>query len=222
MKTEVIPSYAAGQESLRANLRQALPPESLKAFDGYGERLGSSLHDILKLKMGDTAPSFSLTNALNKTVSLTSLLKKGKVVLVFFRGGWCPYCNLQLNQLQQALDQITEAGATLVAVSPQSPDASLSLTEKSNLKFEVLSDVGNGVAKMYTTVFRHATDATAVLNGLGIDFSHFYGDDSDELPVPAAFVIDQNGKILFAKSAGGDFRDRVEPSEILKALSSKK
>jgi peroxiredoxin len=221
MKTEVIPSYAAGQEGLRANLRQALPPESLKAFDEYGEKLGASLHPILKLKTGDVAPPFSLTNALNQTVSLSSLLKKGKVVLVFYRGGWCPYCNLQLNHLQQVLDQITEAGATLVAISPQTPDASLSFAEKNNLKFEVLSDVGNGVANMYTTVFHHAADATAVLNGLGIDFGNFYGDDSDELPVPAAFVIDQNGKILLAKTAGGDFRNRVEPSEILQILSSK-
>jgi len=106
----------------------------------------------------------------------------------------------------------------LVVISPQTPDATLSFKEKSNLQFQVLSDIGNGVAKMYTTVFRHNDAATSVLNSLGIDFNNHYSDDSNELPVPAVFVISRSGKIVFAKSEGGDFRNRVEISEILSAL----
>jgi peroxiredoxin len=218
MKTEVIPSYKEGLDQLRGNLKQMLPPAALASFDAYGQKLGASLSNILKVKVGDLAPSFALSNHLGQTVSLSDMLKRGKVVLVFYRGSWCPYCNLQLNQLQSVLDEIERLGANLIAISPQTPDASLSMAEKNNFKFEVLSDVGNAVAGKYTTVYRHDDAATAVLNSLGIDFNNHYGDDSSELPVPAVFVIHRGGTIAYAQSEGGDFRNRVEIAEILSAL----
>jgi len=218
MKTEVIPSYKEGLDQLRGNLKQMLPPTALASFDAYGENLGGNLSKILKVKAGDLAPSFALSNHLGDTVSLAEMLKRGKIVLVFYRGSWCPYCSLQLNQLQSAMDEIKHHEANVIAVSPQTPDASLSMVEKSSLKFEVLSDVGNAVAKKYTTVFRHDDAATGVLNSLGIDFNNHYGDDSNELPVPAVFVIRQDGTIAYARSEGGDFTNRVEIANILAAL----
>lgn len=218
MDTTTLPYYSHDLIGLRESLKRMLPPPALTAFDGYAEQLDKQLISILKVKAGDQAPEFTLSNAVGNPVSLRDKLKSGRVVLVFYRGSWCPYCNLQLNQLQNALDIIKEHDANLIAISPQTPDATLSFIEKNNLAFEVLSDVGNGVAKMYTTVFRHDDEATAVLNALGIDFNAHYSDNSNELPVTAVFVINQNGEIVFAKSEGGDFRNRVELSEILSAL----
>lgn len=213
-----IPSYRAGFKELRQQLIQALPSEALTSFDAYATELQGSMKSILKVKPGEKAPEFSLVNQSDEAVTLSGLLKKGSVILVFYRGSWCPYCNLQLNQLQSILPELKSREAQLVAVSPQTPDMSLSFAEKNNLQFEVLSDVGNGVAAQYTTVFKHKDKATSVLRSLGIDFESHYGDDSNELPVPAVFVIRKNGMISFAKSEGGDYRNRVEIAEILEAI----
>ena len=172
----------------------------------------------LNLEQGDTAPDFILSNASQETIRLSNLLKKGKVLLVFYRGSWCPYCNLQLAHYQSALDQIEALGAQLVAISAQTPDESLSIKEKNQLKFEVLSDNGNMVARKYTTIFKNADAPVETMTALGFDFDAHYSDDSRELAVPAVFIIEQNSTISFAKSLGGDYRNRVEVSEIINAL----
>ncbi len=213
-----MPSYNEGLKSLRENLKQMLPAESLAGFDSYAEELDQSMNQVLKLEIGDTAPDFTLTNHDGEHLSLSKLLETRQVVLVFYRGEWCPYCNLQLSQLQSVLDIIHAENGELVAISPQTPDYSLSMKEKSKLDFQVLSDLGNQVAEHYTTVFRHANKATAILTGLGIDFTGHYTDDSGDLPVPAVFVIGQDGKVKFAQSEGGDYRLRVENSKIINAL----
>jgi len=100
METTTIPSYSHDLKGLRENLKTMLPPSALTAFDGYAEELNQEIKNILKVKVGDQAPEFTLTNATGDTISLRDMLKNGKVVLVFYRGSWCPYCNLQLNQLQ--------------------------------------------------------------------------------------------------------------------------
>lgn len=218
MKAEVVPSYTEGYSQLHDHLATQLPVPALSAFDAYGEELGKKMKDILQLKPGDMAPDFTLSNQTGELVSLGDALKKGSVVLVFYRGAWCPYCNLQLAQIQSVLDTITSKKVSLLAISPQTPDASLGMAEKNALKFNVLSDVGNHVARKFTTVYRHADEPTAVLASLGIDFANFYSDDSQELPVPAVFVIGSDGRIRFAATEGGDFRARVEPADILAAL----
>lgn len=213
-----IPSYAERLKELTKNLRQMLPPAALEVFDTDAKKLQEAHQSILKLNVGDKAPDFSLSNALGKTVKLSELLKNGKVVLTFYRGTWCPYCNLQLNQYQQIVSEIKSLGGQLVAVSPQTPDESLNIKEKNKLQFEVLSDNGNIVARQYTTVFKYGDAPLKTMSELGFDFDAFYSDDSREIPVPAVFIIEQNGTISFAKSEGGDYRNRVEPSEILSSL----
>lgn len=146
------------------------------------------------------------------------MLKSGPVVLTFYRGIWCPYCALELRNFQQILPQIEAVGAKLVAISPMTPDHSLTLQEREKLAFEVLSDAGNQVARQYTTVFRQGEQPTQAQAQLGINFSSFYGDDTGELPVPATFVIGSDGRIRFAGSEGGDYRKRLEPAAILAAL----
>lgn len=219
MSTQVkIPSYEEGLKELQNNLAKVLPADALTIFGNDAEQLKEKHQNILKLKVGEKAPNFSLPNALEESVSLKALLKKGKVVLTFYRGTWCPYCNLQLNQYQQVLEDIQELGGQLLAVSPQTPDESLTMQEKNELKFEVLSDKGNIVAKQFTTVFTNADAPLNAMTDLGIDFDAHYADDSKELPVPAVFIIEQDGSISFAKAISGDYRNRVEPSEIIESL----
>lgn len=214
----VIPSYKDGLKELQENLEKMLPKDALLVFEKDANQLKETHNSILKLKQGDKAPNFSLSNAIGETVSLKSLLAQGKVVLTFYRGTWCPYCNLQLNQYQQALDEIKTLKANLVAISPQTPDESLNIKEKNELEFEVLSDNGNIVARQFTTVFKNDETPIETMKALGIDFDDHYGDDSQELPVPAVFIIEQDNTISFAKTIDGDYRNRVEATEIINAL----
>ena len=222
MNAEIkIPSYQQGLEELQSNLLTMLPEEALGVFDQDAQALAANHPSVLKLQLGDQAPDFSLSNAVGETITLSKLLEQGSVVLTFYRGTWCPYCNLQLNQYQQILPDIASLRAQLVAISPQTPNESLNMQEKNQLGFEVLSDNGNIVARQYTTVFRNADAPVATMSQLGIDFKAHYSDDSQELPVPAVFVIHPNGQVAWAKATGGDYRQRVEASEIINALQKK-
>ena len=213
-------SYQESLENLRDNLGTMLPKEALEVFDYDAESLQEKHRSILKLQVGDKAPDFSLSNAVGKTIKLSEMLKKGKVVLTFYRGSWCPYCNLQLSHYQKSLQNIHDLGAELVAISPQTPDESLSIKEKNQLNFEVLSDNGNIVARKYTTVFKNADAPVDTMTELGFNFDAYYSDDSRGLPVPAVFILEEDGVVSFAKSLGGDYRNRVEVSEIIDALKN--
>jgi len=211
-------SYQVSLKDLRTNLKTMLPEEALGVFDQDAENLQLNYSSILKLLVGQKAPDFTLSNATDKTIRLYDLLEKGKVVLTFYRGTWCPYCNLQLAHYQKALHEIHDLGAELVAISPQTPDESLNVKEKNEIDFEVLSDNGNIVARQYTTVFKNANAPVNTMTALGFDFDAHYSDGSRELPIPAVFVIEKDTTISFAKSLGGDYRGRVEVSEIINAL----
>lgn len=168
--------------------------------------------------VGDRAPDFTLHNSLGKSSSLADVLKKGPVVLTWYRGGWCPYCNLTLNRLQQELPKFKAEGANLVALTPELPDKSLSTREKHGLAFEVLSDIGNKVAREYGIVFKLTTDVAANYQK-NFDLHSFNGDESDELPLPATYVIDREGIIRYA-FVDADYRKRAEPAEIIEALKN--
>lgn len=212
------PSYQEGLKELRENLSKMLPADVLQVFDKDAAALQEKHTSILKLTEGDKAFDFTLSNAVNESVNLYDVLKNKRVVLTFYRGTWCPYCNLMLAQYQAVLSEMKELGATLIAISPQTPDESLNIKEKNELQFEVLSDNGNMVARQYTTVFKYGEEPLDTMSSLGYDFDSFYADDSRELPVPATFVIEQDGTIAFAKSEGGDYRNRVEAKDILQTL----
>ena len=213
-----INSYQENLKDLRSNLGEMLPKNALDVFDNDAENLQSTHTSILKLQVGDKAAGFSLSNAIGQTVKLSELLKESKVVLTFYRGSWCPYCNLQLAHYQKSLATIKALGAQLVAISPQTPDESLNVKEKNGLDFEVLSDNGNIVAGKYITVFKNEDAPVDTMTELGFDFDAHYSDDSRELPVPAVFIIEKDSTISFSKSTGGDYRNRIEVSEIINAL----
>lgn len=172
------------------------------------------------LNVGDQVPDFELNNQMSKTVSLYNELKKGPVVLMWYRGGWCPYCNINLHYLQEKLSEFNKLGASLLALTPELPDRSLNTAEKHKLEFQVLSDVGNKVAKEYGVVFKLTPEVAAIYQK-AFDMHGYNGDESDELPLAATYVIDQNGIIKYA-FLDADYRNRAEPEEILKALSKLK
>ena len=219
MSVEKLPSYTEGLQELRSNLAGMLPQESLQVFDNDAEQLKDAFVNILKIKTGDKAPDFTLSNAVGENINLYDRLKSNRVVLVFYRGTWCPYCNLALSHYQSILKEIKSRGAELIAISPQTPDESLSFKEKNNFDFEVLSDNGNLVAQLYTTVFKNGEAPLQEMSKLGFDFDSFYGNDSKEIPVPTAFIIEQDGIISLAKTEGGDYRDRLEASVLISSLS---
>lgn len=219
-KIITVPSYKDELAELSQQLGQMLPADKLAIFNNDARQLGQQHFTPLKLREGDKAPFFALPNATGNVINLQDLLHKGPVVLTFYRGAWCPYCNLQLKNYQQILPQLIEAGAQLVAVSPMTPDQSLNMQQTNALQFEVLSDIGNKVARQFAATIINPQTSIQAMTELGYDFHSFYADKSGELPVPATFVIAKNGVIRFAASEGGDYRQRVEPKEILDALDA--
>ena len=197
-----------------------LPKEVRDPITKEAEDLKARYSSSTRLKAGDKAPDFRLQNAVGKTVRLYKLLEENRVVLTFYRGTWCPYCNLQLSQYQEVLFKLKSIGSSIVAISPQNPDESLNMKEKNNLSFEVLSDPKNEVAKKFTEIIKKSENFTRTISSLGKAFEEHYFDDSNEVPIPAVFIIDRDGTILFAKSEGGDYRNRTEPVEVLKVLTS--
>ena len=173
------------------------------------------------LQVGDTIPPISLPNALGKTVNIQDLLTEGALVISFYRGQWCPYCNLELRALQQALPEFKALGASLVAISPQTPDNSLSTTEKNELSFEVLSDVGNQVARQLGLVFQIPEQLRPIYQNFGIDLPEHNGDETFELPIAATYVINRDGKVVYA-FVNPDYTQRAEPADILAAVANLK
>ncbi|GLV60531.1 alkyl hydroperoxide reductase [Dictyobacter sp. S3.2.2.5] len=169
------------------------------------------------LKEGERVEDFTLPNALGRPVTLSHLLKEGPVVINFYRGSWCPYCNLELRAYQQALPQLRALGASLVAVSPQTPDSSLTMAEKSGLTFPVLSDVGNRVARRFGLVFTIDEAVRAAHQQMGADLPAFNGDQSWELPISGTFLIDWDGTVRLA-FVNPDFTRRLDPAVVIAKL----
>jgi peroxiredoxin len=189
-----------------------------------GARIAAAITEVAAsgvapgLAVGDPAPGFTLPDATGREVSLADRLDAGPVVLQFYRGDWCPYCNLHLRALQAALLEIRKRGASLIAISPQSPDHSLSLTGKAELEFDVLSDVDQRAIRDYRLQFTLPADLQSVhLNVFSVDLRAENADGSWNLPVPATFVISAEGSIV-AAGVEVDYRTRMEPSVILEAL----
>jgi peroxiredoxin len=189
-------------------------------------RLTSAFDEIARsgdasgLAVGERAPAFVLPNALGHPVELAQRLGLGPVVVAFYRGEWCPYCNLTLRALQSALPRFQAYGASVIAISPQSPDHSLSMAEKNALTFDVLSDVDQSVIRAYKLQFTVPADMKDLyLNAFHNDLSGHTADGSWRLPIPATFVLDRTG-IIRARHVSVDYRTRMDPDDIAAALSA--
>jgi peroxiredoxin len=168
------------------------------------------------LGVGEVIPRFVLPDAGGRRVDIADLLAAGPVVVSFYRGSWCPYCNLELRALQARLSELTGLGARLVAISPELPDRSLSLRERYELAFPVLSDQGNTVARKFRLVHRIAPEIVGYQLRNGNDVAEFNGAAEPEVPLPATYVADRDGVIRYAH-VSADYTRRAEPEEILAA-----
>ena len=197
--------------------RKQMPEEFTKANDRHVNELKE--HDFSKqgLKPGDKVPIFSLQNALNRKVYLDMKLEKGPLVINFYRGGWCPYCNLELKALQRTLPEIRKLKGDMIAISPESPDNSLSTAQKYNLQMEILTDPDNQVAKKFGIVYELPSYLKETYKSFGLDLSQHNQSDKFELPVPATYVVDTNGVIVYAFS-DEDPTNRANMEDILAAL----
>lgn len=199
-------------EALNENLASQLPTEILEAFGQSIADLKSQGLENQAPKVGQVFPNFKLPNTFNQPVELKELLKKGNVILAFFRGNWCPYCNLELKALQDRLHDLK--GATLVAISPQVTTYNEELKNNHALGFDVLTDPDNSLAKQLGISFSLQDFVLPIYQNLGITLSSFNGNENNELPVPAVFVLDQTGTITYT-FIDSNYMNRVDIDEII-------
>jgi peroxiredoxin len=206
-------------ERLKAAAAERVPAEVLEVFD-------RSIQDFLdqgiptdSIKTGDVLGPFTLDDATGTPVSLDQIVESGPAVIVFYRGGWCPYCNLALRTYQQELlPHMGPFGARLVAISPQSPDESLSTVEKAALAFTVLSDPGSRLADRIGIAFEQADDVLAAQRKLGLDLTTVNAEGAVRLPRPTVLVVDHDRIVRFV-DVQPDYTARTEVAVIIAALS---
>ena len=206
-------------EQLKVAAAERLPADVLEVFD-------RSIQDLLdqgipadSIKAGAVLEPFTLDDATGMPLSLDQIVESGPAVIVFYRGGWCPYCNLALRTYQQELvPQLDAFGARLVAISPQPPDESLSTLEKAGLEFTVLSDPGSRLADRIGIAFQQADEVLAAQRELGLDLTKVNAEGAVRLPRPTVLVVDQDRTVWFV-DVQPDYTARTEVAEIIAALT---
>ena len=211
-------TYAYQRDEMNRAMAGQAPAELLDGFAAATRRVDSIDFAVRAPQVEDQAPDFVLPDQHGAKVSLSALLRNGPVVLIFYRGEWCPYCNLQLRTFQAHLHDLAEHGAQLVAISPQTPDHSLSMAERNGLGLLVLSDVGAQVIDRYGLRYEVDAETRELLQAAGNDLSAYNGDAGWVLPAVATFVIASDGGIRYA-NVRGDWTERAEPSEVLGVLT---
>ena len=206
----------------RAGWHERVPAERKAVIERHIEELRNGAIARTMLKVGDRAPAIVLTSGKGKKVNVDTLLWRGPVIVTFYRGGWCPYCNLGLRAFQEILPDIKAAGASLVAISPEKPNDTLSTVEKDALGFEVLSDVGQKVGRAFGLVYDFTAELRSAYEGFGRDVPGHNGTPGEwALPVPATYVIGRDGVIIYGHT-DVDYRDRADPRDILEMLTQQK
>jgi len=170
------------------------------------------------LNVGAKMPAFSLKDSSGKTIESNDLLKQANLVIVFYRGSWCPFCNLYLRNLQKNLAQIKAAGGNLVAVSVENPDNSLSVVKKNELAFTVLSDPNLTVARKFGIVYRMLKETDELYKSRGLNVAEYNQMEKAELPLSATYVVNQKGEIVYA-FLETDYKKRADPQVIIETLS---
>lgn len=204
------------EEQKKSTINKA-SPEILQTMAQATADLKASGIENQALGAGDLAPEFTLPNARGEEIRLTDLLSRGPVVVNIYRGGWCPYCNLELRALKEKLPKIEALGASLVAIAPEKPDKAAETTVRHDLEFEVLSDQGNQVSRQFGLVFTLPESIRAIYASFGTDLPAYNGDERFELPLPATYVIRPDGQIAYA-FVDADYTRRMEPAEIIEVL----
>jgi peroxiredoxin len=218
-------SLQAKLDAFKADFEAGKPPYSvprsvIDTMHRATDELIASGAAIQTLKAGNTAPSFVLNDPDSRPVSSAGLLAQGPLVLSFYRGLWCPYCNMELQALQEALPAFREMGANLVAISPQSAVNSRKSRRTNGLHFPILSDPGNETAAAFGLRFALPDYLIKLYKSLKNDLPGFNGDTSWTLPMPGRFVISRDGVIRYAE-VNPDYTHRPEPADVLLALGSR-
>ncbi len=198
-------------------VREALPVEVTRAFDAFLQRLASVGVEDGALGVGDPMPGFMLPSAEAELVDSADLLADGPLVISFFRGKWCPYCNLELMALEEILPEIRSLGAELVAITPELAGRPLDTKRERGLHYTILADPESAVGMQFGIVFPIPPDLQQHYRSIGMDLASFNGTDSWFLPIPATYVVGRDGIIAHAY-VDIDYRRRMEPAAILDAL----
>jgi len=206
-------------EQFKAAAADHLPPDVLDVFDRNIQGFLREGVPAGAIGTGDSLGSFTLDDANENPVTLDQLVANGPAVIVFYRGGWCPYCNLALRTYQrELLPELDSFDARLVAISPQSPDQSLSTVEKAELDFTVLSDPGSRLARRIGISFQQSEDVLEAQRKLGLDLAQVNAEGSIDLPRPTVLIVDQEHTVRFV-DVQPDYTARTEVADILRALS---
>jgi peroxiredoxin len=216
--TDTASTLAEQIASFQQELLPNVPQEIMQSLTEEMAKLLESGIAQAAIGVGDHFPAFALPDADKQPKSLSTLLEGGPVVINFYRGAWCPYCNLEMNALQQRLPDIRAAGATLVAISPQTPDFSFDQVTKARLDFDVLSDVGNVLSRKCGLVFTLPERLRPIYQAWQLDIPAHNSDDSYELPIPATYILNQDGSIRYAY-VNMDYTQRLEPDVIIEQLN---
>jgi peroxiredoxin len=199
---------------------QRLPADVTAVFDAELARIADRGIPSDVATPGTAVPDGDLLDAYGKPTTLLALRAGGPAVVVFYRGAWCPYCNLTLRAYQETLlGELNARGVALIAISPQKPDESLSLTEKHELSYAVVSDPGNQIAGRLGIVFSLGEGARAGQAKLGVDLTAVNADGTHDLPLPTTMVVDAQGTIRWI-DVHPDYTTRSEPAEIIAAVDS--
>lgn len=217
-QTPALPSLQDKLDARNADFQETASPQLKQTFAEGVTAVGDSGVMETALRVGDPAPDFTLPNAKGRDVTLSALLADGPVVLTWYRGGWCPYCNIQLAAYRDALPAIEAAGGQLVAISPELPDKAADTVDAQNLDFTVLSDVGNAVAGEYGIAYRLPDPLIEAFTGR-LDLPAYNGDESWSLPLAVTYVVDRDGVIRYA-FVDEDYKKRAEPADIVAALQA--
>jgi peroxiredoxin len=202
----------------KANFKQKVPQEFQDKMLQATKKLEDAQISKNALKVGEIAKDFNLPNVQGTNIALDTLLKENDFVVInFYRGAWCPYCNLELKALQEINDDLIKLNSKLIAISPQTPDLSLTTKEKNELEFEVLSDTDAKIAKNYGLVFNLADELKPIYESFGIKIPASNGTDTYELPMPAIFVVNKNKEIVYS-FVDEDYTKRCEPQTILDTI----
>jgi peroxiredoxin len=196
-----------------------VPPETQAVHTRVISELKAARFAENILGLGSRAPSFALNDHDGRSVSSSDLLSRARLVICFFRGRWCPFCVGQLDAMNLVAVQITEGGASLVAIAPQTVQQSFFMVDQHKLRFPLLSDPGNQIARQFGLVYRVPDEQQAIYRRAFVNLPFANGDTSWELPIPATFILDRDGTTLYA-SADEDYTQRPEPHEILRQLGT--
>jgi peroxiredoxin len=203
-------------ERVRGRLDSKISPEMKKTYGDFIKKMKGKKIEAKALQVGDRAPDFTLTNTRGKRVALSTLLKKGPVVLFWYRGNWCPYCDAYLQAFSENLPSIYELGASILALSPELSEKAVVTRKENHVWYSILHDKNNQVARQYKLVYKLPDEILTGFKDI-INLEENNGTTSNELPITATYVVDQNRTIQYA-FVDFDHTKRADPNDVIKKL----